>query len=517
MRSETKIKMRYSRSLRGSAASTIWRRFAHHDVGGAPSLLGVALPTAADEKPSQAWELECHALFAVLATKGYASTDELRRVIEALPLVAHTEWGYYERWSVAMETILQERGILSGSELEAELFADDDDSSSSAADAASGSRSPRFAAGDEVLVQRNEHLRTAWRAPHLRTPGYVFGARGVVERHAGTFGDPSLLAYRVRSGAQQHLYRVRFTASELWPEVNHINAADGGNEDSVDVEIYENCLLAPSDEDDACAVHRGPNDITPAVSHAGSADEHHSHSTHEHEHHHGEPLPHHDDNDDNAHHDHHHDHVHLARPAVEFNAVVAEGPAPPGSAVHRGLLQIALRRELVTREEIRSTIEALETAGVEMHGARLIARAWVDDAFKARLLEDGNAAAAELGLNASNPNAPTKLTVVENDARVHNLIVCTLCSCYPAALLGPSPTWYKSRSYRARAVREPRALLSRDFGLDVGHATSLRVHDSTADLRYLVLPRRPERTEGLGEEELRKIVTRDGMLGVAEV
>lgn len=152
-----------------------------------------------------------------------------------------------------------------------------------------------------------------------------------------------------------------------------------------------------------------------------------------------------------------------------------------------------------------------------MHGARLIARAWVDDAFKARLLEDGNAAAAELGLNASNPNAATKLTVVENDARVHNLIVCTLCSCYPAALLGPSPTWYKSRSYRARAVREPRALLSRDFGLDVGHATSLRVHDSTADLRYLVLPRRPERTEGLEEEELRKIVTRDGMLGVAEV
>ena len=149
--------------------------------------------------------------------------------------------------------------------------------------------------------------------------------------------------------------------------------------------------------------------------------------------------------------------------------------------------------------------------------ARLIARAWVDEAFASRLLSNGNAAARELGLNPSNPNAPTELCVTRNDETTHNLIVCTLCSCYPAALLGPSPSWYKSRAYRAQAVRQPRALLRDGFGLELPQETTLRVHDSTADLRYLVVPRRPAGTEGWSEERLRELVTRDGMLGCAPV
>lgn len=162
-------------------------------------------------------------------------------------------------------------------------------------------------------------------------------------------------------------------------------------------------------------------------------------------------------------------------------------------------------------------MSAIETAGIQLHGAKLVARAWSDPAYAARLLADGNAAAAELGIVASNPNAPTELCVVASDARTHNLIVCTLCSCYPAALLGPSPTWYKSRSYRARAVRRPRQLLRDEFGLEVPEGVALRVHDSTADLRYMVLPPRPPGTEGWPEERLRSLVTRDGMLGCAVV
>lgn len=143
----------------------------------------------------------------------------------------------------------------------------------------------------------------------------------------------------------------------------------------------------------------------------------------------------------------------------------------------------------------------------------MVARAWVDADFKARLLEDGNAAARELGIDASNVNAPTKLTVVENTREVHNLVVCTLCSCYPAKLLGLSPQWYKSRIYRARALREPRAVLA-DFGTELPAQVSVRVHDSTADCRYLVLPLRPAHTEGWSEQRLADLVSRDSMIGL---
>ena len=127
----------------------------------------------------------------------------------------------------------------------------------------------------------------------------------------------------------------------------------------------------------------------------------------------------------------------------------------------------------MTRARLRATAEALETAGATLPGAALVARAWVDAKFRDALLADGNAA-ARLGIEASNPNAPTHLTVVANEAGVHNLVVCTLCSCYPAALLGPSPSWYRSREYRARAVRQPRALLRDAFGLEIADGTVVR-------------------------------------------
>jgi len=142
-------------------------------------------------------------------------------------------------------------------------------------------------------------------------------------------------------------------------------------------------------------------------------------------------------------------------------------------------------------------------------GAGLVARAWCDDSFKAKLLDDPMRTIGELGLAGRQGE---HVVIVENTKDVHNLVVCTLCSCYPWPLLGIPPTWYKSSAYRARAVREPRVVL-KEFGLEINESTALRVWDSTAEIRYLVLPMRPEGTDGLGEDDLARLVTRDSMIG----
>jgi len=176
------------------------------------------------------------------------------------------------------------------------------------------------------------------------------------------------------------------------------------------------------------------------------------------------------------------------------------------------LMEISLRELLVekgvvTEEEVAEEVEAMRKRGYE-RGARVVARAWVDAGYKQRLLANGTKACEELGLEIP----ALKLLVVENTPEVHNAIVCTLCSCYPRMLLGIPPEWYKSRNYRSRMVREPRAVLA-EFGLEIAEHVAIRVHDSTADMRYLVLPMRPPGTEGWSEERLTRLVTRDSMIG----
>jgi nitrile hydratase len=172
-------------------------------------------------------------------------------------------------------------------------------------------------------------------------------------------------------------------------------------------------------------------------------------------------------------------------------------------------------RGITSERALDALVESfLESARPE-NGYRIVARAWTDAAFKARLLADANAAVAEIGVDLSHW-APVQLRVVENTERVHNLIVCTLCSCYPIALLGPSPSWYKSDAYRARAATEPRAVL-REFGVELDPQVEIVVHDSTAEARYMVLPRRPEGTGALSEAELAALVTRNGLIGTAPV
>jgi nitrile hydratase len=175
----------------------------------------------------------------------------------------------------------------------------------------------------------------------------------------------------------------------------------------------------------------------------------------------------------------------------------------------RAIEALLVEKGVLTKEDVRRQIEYME-ARSPANGARLVARAWVDSGFKSRLLYDTKAAAQELGIDAS---GPIEFVVVENTPRVHNLIVCTLCSCYPRAILGRPPDWYKSFNYRSRAVKEPRAVM-REFGFEPPEDVEVVVHDSTADMRYMVLPMRPPGTENMGEEELAGLVTRDSLIGV---
>lgn len=177
------------------------------------------------------------------------------------------------------------------------------------------------------------------------------------------------------------------------------------------------------------------------------------------------------------------------------------------------LESLLIDKGLVDPQALDALVETYEHKVGPHNGAKVVARAWRDCAYKARLLADATAAIAELGFGGLQGE---HMVVVENSAAVHNLIVCTLCSCYPYPVLGLPPVWYKSAAYRSRAVIDPRGVL-REFGLDLPEEVAIRVWDSTAELRYLVLPQRPEGTEDLSEEQLASIVTRDAMIGVALV
>jgi nitrile hydratase len=190
---------------------------------------------------------------------------------------------------------------------------------------------------------------------------------------------------------------------------------------------------------------------------------------------------------------------------------IGTGDEPAAAARVRALEELLVEKGVIDRESVRRRIDWLVSRS-PADGARLVARAWVDPGFKERLLSDARAAALELGLE---PGPSPVVIALENTESVHHVVVCTLCSCYPKALLGPPPDWYKSLPYRSRAVSDPRGVLA-EFGTEIGDEVEVRVVDSTADIRYLVVPRRPAGTEALDEESLAGLVTRDSMIGVVE-
>jgi nitrile hydratase len=185
---------------------------------------------------------------------------------------------------------------------------------------------------------------------------------------------------------------------------------------------------------------------------------------------------------------------------------------PPPSyyeVMETSVRELLVEKEVIGADEIRHMLEVMDSRTPAL-GAKIVARAWVDPEFKARLLANGRTACEELGIDFFED---TQFLVLENTAKVHNLLVCTLCSCYPREILGLPPDWYKQKPYRARAVKEPRALLA-EFGTVIPDDVEIRVNDSTAMLRYMVLPQRPEGTQNFTEEQLASLVTRDAMIGV---
>lgn len=188
----------------------------------------------------------------------------------------------------------------------------------------------------------------------------------------------------------------------------------------------------------------------------------------------------------------------------------------PVAARVRRLEERLIEAGLVSEPELDEILARYLAGASPLNGARIVARAWIDDDFRARLLRDANAAIPELGLSMRSGLQEQRLNVVANSPREHNVIVCTLCSCYPIGLLGPSPSWYKSEAYRSRVVREPRAVLG-EFGLTLPADVEITVWDSSSECRYLVLPVRPAGTAGMAEDELVGLVTREGLIGTAAV
>ncbi len=226
--------------------------------------------------------------------------------------------------------------------------------------------------------------------------------------------------------------------------------------------------------------------------HSGNSDRgHNGHKHHDHDDHHH----------DHAHGDHGHEHT-------GFQPDIKE-PTEEWEFLEIAMRELLIEKGVIKAREIEDKIEEWDGKSPE-GGARIVARAWTEPAFKKRLLADGNAAVSEMGFEVPG----LKLVVLENTDDVHHLVVCTLCSCYPRTILGLPPLWYKSKEYRSRTVREPRAVLA-EFGTKLSKSKEVRVVDSTADCRYLVLPQRPEGTKGWSAEKLMKLITRDSMIGTA--
>ena len=211
-------------------------------------------------------------------------------------------------------------------------------------------------------------------------------------------------------------------------------------------------------------------------------------------------------------HGHEHDHPHLHKGQVLTYADDSEHDVNESGRYElmaEAMRELLIEKGVITADEVREQLEFIDSRSPVL-GAKIVARAWTDPEFKKRLIDDGTEAVGDFDI----PMGDLDLVVVENTADVHNLVVCTLCSCYPRTILGLPPDWYKSKSYRSRVVIEPREVL-KEFGTDLAEGTTVRVHDSNADMRYLVLPKRPDGTDGWSEEQLAELVTRDSMVGVS--
>merc|ERR1740128_279082 len=335
-----------------------------HDVGGQE----VLVPLDLKEQPVTLWEKQTHALLVVLAVKGFTTTDEHRRAIEALP--AYSIISYYHKWAAGITAICVKRGTFTKAEMDAELGT-----------VLTSCLKPSFNVGDQIRI-KNEDSRVRWRKPHLRTPGYIFGVEGEITRMLGTFPNPEEKAFHRENATMQPLYLVQMKLSDIW---KNYPVYEDHAVDSVTVEVYEPWIEQIDEVHRNKDEHNVERDFPESK---GAVD--------------------------------HGDHFHDERKETEIEslrretAAAADGADEEGEMLSNAVMNLLVAKGIVVPNEIRACIESMDSKGIMNYGQQIVVRAWLDQDFKARLVEDGNAGCAELGLQASNPNAPTKLVVVEN-------------------------------------------------------------------------------------------------------
>ncbi|CAF1106476.1 unnamed protein product [Rotaria sordida] len=412
------------------------------------------------------WEQQVDAVLSLLIRKRIMNADMLRKGIESIDKSIYNKLSYYERWAISITKHCLESGVLTQEDLNKKyglpLHSTDEQ---------------LFHIGDKVRV-RHENYATRWIKPHLRTPGYLYGKVGIIERCCGSYSNAEYFAYDNTDSTTIHyqpLYRVRFNQKDIW---NHY---EGDTNDTIDVDIYQHWLM-PASQSDSSIEENKDEDYQKY-------------------------------NFDHQHKDHDHDHIHEARAIIEQTAIDREGIPLPAQHLAESLISALIDKNIINHEELRKQIEINQASVIELRGANIVVEAWLNPEFKERLLKDGTNTIMEfLKLDKKSDD----LIVVENTDKIHNLIVCTLCSCYPRQILGIPPGWYKSRSYRVRAPRNPRLVL-KEFGTILPNDMKIQVHDSTSDIRYLVIPRRPANTQNWSREQLLSIVTRDSMVGVCDI
>lgn len=477
-------------------------------------------PISAIDQPLKHWELQIHGLVVVMISMEYVTSAELQEETQAL---AYADWGYYERWGVALAKVLLRKGLLDVPDLGRALGVYN----------TTECQDCEFDIGERVWVKQSwpGQPSSMWRRPHLSVPGKLEALEGKVVHKLGMRSDPNFFKFFEDLGFtgaknSEHCYSVEFSPKtrticievfQSWLQ-REVSSSSGDIPSTGTAKPLKSPVKAPKrrslkqtlktmvqDMHDASAMQVLQLPQSPAQRHQ---DEDRSRPG-------GPGRPSrpmsHEDHD----HSDHSDHSHLSRAEVEQAAVDKEGCEVPGQRLAEALLENLVHKGLIAGTAVARAIEVIESLGLQPLGPRVVARAWLDENFKRQLLEDANAAIQALDeANSANSNH-VKVKVVESTEKVHNLVVCTLCSCYPVSLLGLSPSWYKSREYRIQAVERPKELLKESFGLEIPSDVDVQVHDSNSELRNVVLPRRPAATEGWSEEELIALVTRDTMIGVA--
>lgn len=432
----------------------------NHDVGGSTAALE-GLEKDKIDMPSKFWELQAHALLALLATKKLIVVSELRRGVENLPKQIYDSAPYFGKWTRSFINILLEKGVITDTEIE-QYFAKNGLSS----DFSKPLETP-FKSNDKVLV-KHEDFSKFWIRPHLRTPGYIHGCVGTVETLIGLFDAPNLSGFWNRTVSKQRLYRVSFKQIDIWPHY------DGNPSDEISIELFEPWLDKHDQDNEKTTNSKlGPQESKKAKL----------------------------------------SHSHGSRSKTEQDAIEIDGEVSIDEHLTTGLVELLNAKQIITIQEVNEAIEANKIKGSISNGAKIVIKAWKDESFRNALKKDANEALKTIGLSGSNAHATTKLVCVFNTKDEHHVIVCTLCSCYPSTLLGGSPAWYKSRSYRSRVVVEPRKVLAA-FGTTIDQNIKVIVHDSTADCRYMVIPLAPNNLNAMSDADLESLITRDHLIGV---